>query len=104
MDELLILALVLFAIMIVLIVVVVAIDYSGKKEYGEEEWKKVQKQAQENLTRKKYNNYMIECPVCHSNNVKKISNLDRVESVAVWGIASSKIGKQYECDKCHHKW
>lgn len=29
---------------------------------------------------------------------------DRAVSVAAWGLASGKIGKQYECKKCGHKW
>ncbi len=46
-----------------------------------------------------------ECPICKSKtNVKKISNMDRSVSVAMVGLASSKIGKQYECTKCKHKW
>ena len=35
---------------------------------------------------------------------KKISDLNRTASVAMLGVASSKIGKQYECDNCQHKW
>lgn len=46
-----------------------------------------------------------ECPICKSKaNVKRISNIDRSFSVAMIGLASSKIGKQYECTKCKHKW
>lgn len=46
----------------------------------------------------------IHCPVCNSNNVKKISTANRAVSVGAVGLASSKIGKQYECKSCHHKW
>lgn len=51
-----------------------------------------------------YNPHNIKCPVCSSNNIKRISDLNRTASVATFGIASSKIGKQYECLKCKHKW
>lgn len=44
------------------------------------------------------------CPSCGSTNTKKIGNLNRTASVAMWGLASSKIGKQYQCNKCGHKW
>ncbi len=44
------------------------------------------------------------CPVCGSRNVSKISTLNRSASVAAFGLASSKIGKQYECKSCKHKW
>ncbi|MFI3326204.1 MAG: hypothetical protein R3Y35_08515 [Clostridia bacterium] len=35
------------------------------------------------------------CPVCGSNNTERISNFNRSVSVATFGFASSKIGKQY---------
>lgn len=50
------------------------------------------------------NTNTLKCPVCNSTNVKRLSNLNRGVSVAAWGVASSKIGKQYECNKCKHKW
>lgn len=46
----------------------------------------------------------LKCPVCGSTNIKRLSNLNRGVSVAAWGAASAKIGKQYECNKCKHKW
>ncbi len=46
----------------------------------------------------------LKCPVCGSTNVKKISSMGRFASVATFGLASSKIGKQYECKRCKHKW
>ena len=46
-----------------------------------------------------------ECPICNSKRyVKRISTLDRDMSVTMFGLASSKIGKQYECKNCKHKW
>lgn len=50
------------------------------------------------------NTNTLKCPVCGSTNVKRISDLNRTVSVATLGLASSKIGKQYECGKCKHKW
>lgn len=49
-------------------------------------------------------NNKLKCPVCGSTNVAKISTLNRSVSVATVGLASSKIGKQYECKNCKHKW
>lgn len=46
----------------------------------------------------------IKCPICSSKKVKKISAINRVASVATFGLASSKIGKQYQCNNCNHKW
>ena len=45
-----------------------------------------------------------ECPVCGSRNTRKITTTDRTVSIAAVGLASSKIGKQYECKSCKHKW
>lgn len=44
------------------------------------------------------------CPNCGSTNTQRISTLNRAVSVGTVGLASSKIGKQYECKKCKHKW
>ena len=52
----------------------------------------------------KYYNDNLTCPMCGSHVVKKLTVADRAVSVAAWGLASGKIGKQYECKKCGHKW
>lgn len=46
----------------------------------------------------------IRCPACDSTQFEKISTLNRVVSVELAGLASSKIGKQYKCKKCGHLW
>ena len=61
-------------------------------------------EIKQNWDKEKYNDYKFTCPMCGSQKVKKIGNIDRAASVATWGLASSKIGKQYECDDCKHKW
>lgn len=43
---------------------------------------------------------MVECPYCHSKNTRKISTTSKVTSVAMLGIASNKIGKQWHCNNC----
>ena len=45
-----------------------------------------------------------ECPMCKSHNTRRISTANRAASVALVGLASDKIGKQYECFNCKHKW
>ncbi len=40
------------------------------------------------------------CPYCQSKNTKRISTTSRVASVAMTGIASKKIGKQWHCNHC----
>ena len=44
------------------------------------------------------------CPMCGSSNTERIGTLNRATSVAMVGLASSKIGKQYQCKNCKHKW
>lgn len=44
------------------------------------------------------------CPHCNSNNTYRITELNRALSIATVGLASSKIGKQYGCHNCKHKW
>ncbi len=62
------------------------------------------KKVKENWDKEKYNDYKFTCPMCGSKKVKKIGTMNRAASVATVGLASSKIGKQYECDNCKHKW
>lgn len=43
------------------------------------------------------------CPICgNQDKVVRISTLNRSASVAAFGLASSKIGKQYQCKHCKH--
>ncbi|MFQ7307229.1 MAG: zinc ribbon domain-containing protein [Mediterraneibacter sp.] len=46
----------------------------------------------------------IKCPNCGSINTKKITTTSRAISTAMVGMASSKIGKQFECKDCGYKW
>lgn len=41
-----------------------------------------------------------QCPYCQSNNVKKIGVIGRSMSIGVFGLGSSKIGKQFHCNNC----
>lgn len=54
------------------------------------------KQAQE---KREQQNKTI-CPYCKSTNVSKISTLGRGVSIGIFGLASSKVGKQWHCNKC----
>lgn len=42
----------------------------------------------------------VSCPYCHSTDVSKIGTVNRAVSVGMVGVASSKIGKQWHCNKC----
>ena len=79
-------------------------DTAGEAQLGKEGWANFQKAVHEEEEKKKYNDYMFSCPMCGSKKVRRIGTVNRAASVAVTGLASGKIGKQYECDNCHHKW
>ena len=44
------------------------------------------------------------CPHCNSTNIERLTTMDRGISVAAFGLASGKIGKQYKCKNCKHMW
>lgn len=46
----------------------------------------------------------VKCPMCNSPNTERIGSVDRAVSVAMVGVASGKIGKQYKCKNCKHMW
>lgn len=45
-------------------------------------------------------NNAVTCPYCKSTNVTKISTAGRVLSVGLFGLGSSKVGKQWHCNNC----
>lgn len=44
------------------------------------------------------------CPTCNSTNIKKISATSKVASVAMWGVLSRKVHKQWHCNICGSEW
>lgn len=44
------------------------------------------------------------CPNCRSTNIRPISTSKRIGSTVMFGLASSTIGKSYECLSCKYKW
>lgn len=46
-------------------------------------------------------NIMVTCPYCKSTNTKKISNVSKAGSVAMFGIyAVGKVSKEWHCNNC----
>lgn len=43
---------------------------------------------------------VITCPYCKSTNVQKIGLLNRTFSTGLFGLGSSKVGKQWHCNNC----
>lgn len=44
------------------------------------------------------------CPYCGHYKVRCAKWEEKQFSVAFWGIASSKIGKQFKCEHCGEMW
>ena len=42
-----------------------------------------------------------ECPICHSKNLSKISNIGKATKIGVFGIfGAGDLGKTYKCNNC----
>lgn len=72
-------------------------------EEREQEQERIKKAMQEHEEAVKAAQHP-KCPMCGSTNTVRISTINRATSVAMVGLASSKIGKQYQCNNCKHKW
>lgn len=49
----------------------------------------------------KDNSVTVKCPYCQSTNTKKISNVSKAGSVAVFGVlAAGKVVKEWHCNDC----
>lgn len=45
------------------------------------------------------------CPICHSENLSKISNVGKIVKVGVFGIlGAGDIGKKYRCNSCGYRF
>jgi predicted nucleic-acid-binding Zn-ribbon protein len=44
------------------------------------------------------------CPTCQSTNIKKIGELERTGSIAIFGLFSKKINKTFKCNNCGYTW
>ncbi|MSS64179.1 zinc-ribbon domain-containing protein [Lachnospiraceae bacterium WCA-693-APC-MOT-I] len=87
----------------------VELAQKNSDEYESEKIRRAEtayKAAQINEARRKEEESLKhpKCPLCGSTNTQVISTLNRAVSIGAVGLASSKIGKQYECKKCRHKW
>ena len=46
----------------------------------------------------------IQCPTCGSYHTNKLTGVERAVSFGIFGFASNKIGKSFECKNCGYKW
>lgn len=48
-------------------------------------------------------NNIPKCPTCQATNNKRISGTSKAVSVAMWGLLSQKIKKQFHCNNCGYE-
>lgn len=75
------------------------------KEY-EEQRKRIEETKKKQAAQQAYDakHPKPKCPTCGSTNIEKISTINRAVSVGMLGLASDKIGKQFQCKNCRYKW
>lgn len=74
--------------------------YKEQKEILQKRIRKSEESRINEYQQKYLAEHNIHCPYCHSTNVTKISTVNRAVSVGMFGLASSKIGKQRHCNSC----
>lgn len=67
----------------------------GERQYRETREYKTEREEEDRISRLPF------CPICgKKESVERISTMNRTASVLMFGLASSKIGKQYICRRC----
>lgn len=109
----------IFLVYLLLVIVPLCVYYFSKYSKAMEEYELAQmdfeayqrqivKEQDEEFARIKAEAQRVanspKCPMCGSHDIQKISTTSRVISVATVGLASGKLGKQYECKNCKHRW
>ncbi len=65
---------------------------------------KIQQEQSDAIREQERESNKPHCPTCNSTDLKKISALSKVGSVAMFGFLSSKVKKQFHCNKCGYEW
>lgn len=68
------------------------------KQYWEEQAKA---EEQVKLQQAKF---IPKCPICQSTNIKRVSGTSKAISVALFGLLSQKVKKQFHCNNCGYMW
>lgn len=57
-------------------------------------------EAEKQAQKQAVSNVRITCPYCKSQDCKKLTSVSRGVSFGLFGFGSSKIGKQWHCNRC----
>lgn len=69
--------------------------------------KKIEHKAEIGKKIAEYNQSRVKftCPICHSENISKISNVGKIIKVGALGIlGAGDIGKKYRCNSCGYRF
>lgn len=70
-----------------------------------EAFKEIQKHNNELLENDKVKQANVpKCPTCGSSNIKRVSGTSKAVSVAMFGLLSQKVKKQFHCNNCGYEW
>lgn len=62
-------------------------------------------EIEEKVSEYNKNRIKFTCPVCHSENLSKISNVGKLVKVSAFGIlGAGDIGKKYKCNACGYRF
>lgn len=77
--------------------------YDEIKKYKDENPLTPQQIAHANAVAEEWQN-KPKCPTCQSTNIKKVSGTSKAISVAMFGLFSQKVKKQFHCNNCDYEW
>lgn len=60
--------------------------------------------SQVNQQTQQINNNKPKCPTCGSTKLSKVSTISKAGSVALWGLFSQKVKKNWHCGNCGYEW
>lgn len=76
-------------------------DCDVEMELIEQKWTSTEAEEKQRLNKINSPTTIVVCPYCHSMNTKKISNIAKAGSVAMFGIFSQKVKHQWHCNSCN---
>lgn len=83
-------------------IVCLVISFAFLSGVSSETWKAANELEKQKKHNKLHGGY--KCPNCGMNAGHEIGALSKAASVSAFGLASNKIGKNYECANCNYKW
>ena len=77
-------------------------EFKQRYIYKSKDSQKIKDTKDDKIVQKPTN--IPKCPTCGSIKITKIGTVERAGSVAMFGLASKKIGKTFKCSNCGYTW